>query len=81
MSNEENRIFKCPECEELSPENDWIDCEVYCAECSEHGAIQCPHCDYRLDLVESNRTDLIPGYVKPPKPVFKPREIKWRSFE
>jgi hypothetical protein len=44
-------MWKCPECGEKSPIEDWYETEVYCEMCGDHDARGCPKCDELYDHV------------------------------
>jgi len=43
--------WKCPECGETSPVEDWREIELGCGVCGTHDARQCPKCDEAYDHV------------------------------
>ena len=43
--------YVCPECSGWSPIATWKETEVYCEDCGEHSALQCPLCEEHLDKV------------------------------
>lgn len=43
--------IQCPTCLAWADEHEWIDCEVYCEDCGEHMALQCPHCCEKFDEI------------------------------
>jgi len=45
--------LKCPKCSEWNSHDKWEETIVYCEDCGEHAAIQCPHCDEEFDHVGS----------------------------
>lgn len=57
ISPEENLVngceLKCPECKKWANHNEWKESYVYCEDCGDHAAIECPNCDERFDHVWS----------------------------
>ena len=45
--------IRCPECDHWALESNWRDCEVYCEDCGEHMALECPNCKERFDEIFS----------------------------
>lgn len=43
--------WKCPNCGETSPVEDWRECEVYCEDCGSHDGRLCPACGDAFDHV------------------------------
>jgi hypothetical protein len=44
-------LIGCPECKEFSPLAAWNESAVYCEDCGEHAAMECPACGERFDHV------------------------------
>lgn len=42
---------RCPDCKEWSPLAEWNESEVFCEDCGDHAAMQCPKCEERFDHV------------------------------
>jgi DNA-directed RNA polymerase subunit RPC12/RpoP len=51
---EEGSEIKCNECGAWSPHVEWAETEVYCEDCGEHAAIECPKCGMSHDHVWSD---------------------------
>lgn len=47
-------FIKCDNCTIIS--TNWEECEVYCEDCGDHSGLECPNCDYRVDLVFNDLT-------------------------
>ena len=43
--------WKCPECLETTPVDDWQETETYCEDCGSHDARRCPKCGETFDHV------------------------------
>jgi len=46
--------IKCHECAEWSCHTDWTETVVYCEDCGEHSAIECPKCGEVFEHVWSS---------------------------
>jgi len=44
-------LWTCPECEKVSPVEDWEECEVYCENCGDHEGRKCPLCGEAFEHV------------------------------
>ena len=47
--------IQCPECKKWAHHSRWVETNVYCEDCGEHSAIECPNCHIRFDHVWSPR--------------------------
>ncbi|MCK5643633.1 MAG: hypothetical protein KAJ19_22730 [Gammaproteobacteria bacterium] len=43
--------MKCPRCQFEGEKSDFYETEVGCSDCGSHGALGCPKCDNKFDLV------------------------------
>jgi len=57
--------WKCPECGETSPIEDWEECRPYCEDCGDHDGRMCPMCGKEYDhvwgaetLAEANKREV-----------------------
>lgn len=54
--------WKCPECGETSPIEDWKECESFCDDCGSHDGRMCPKCDEVFDHVWGSEK-ILPGVM------------------
>ena len=48
---DQNDYWLCPICEVANIGSSWEYCEVYCEDCGDHEARECPNCEKRFDNV------------------------------
>lgn len=56
----ERTRWACPECGATPPADEWRSTTVYCEDCGDHAAIECPNCEKVFDMVF--RDEEFPGF-------------------
>jgi predicted RNA-binding Zn-ribbon protein involved in translation (DUF1610 family) len=50
--------YKCPNCDFVGNDKEWIETEVGCEECGSHLAYRCPECEEVYDNVRDERIEI-----------------------
>lgn len=63
---EEDSLILCSECKEASPLREWTEGSVFCEDCGDHLAMECPRCEWRFDHVYAGMFHVAPVKAQGP---------------